>query len=204
MSIKIIIDWLILQKRKEYRGWLLLIFLIFTLLLVISVIDLSSYLLIGTGLAVFWYSIETYYLKQVQQKTLFQQRAKDNYDLMPFLVFDISYASERFFTIYNKGKGLAKNIEFTIKFDNKSYQKKNIVILPNDEFKFSHLNDHKFLSDFGSMDKSAIKTIKIYGEYKDIANRNYVFKMIIKTDGTYFEIIENDQKPNDWKIGDGL
>lgn len=165
---------------------------------------LQGEILFLTLLAILQYTKETFWLKQVQQKTLFQQRAKDDYGLMPFLEFDISYSSERFFTIFNKGKGLAKDIEFTIEFGKKTYLKNNVIILADNTYKFNYLNDHKFLTDFGSMDKKLITSIKIFGKYRDLANRDYKFEILFKTDGTSFEVLKNHQKPNNWEIGKGL
>ncbi len=67
-------DWSSYQIHKEYRKWIFLIFLGFILFLILSVINLGNFVLMGTGLAVFWYSIETFYLKQVQQKQLEHDR----------------------------------------------------------------------------------------------------------------------------------
>jgi len=72
--IKSILMWWNYQIRKEYRKWILFVFLVFGLLFTLSLLDLNNFVLTGTGLAVFWYSIETFYLKQVQQKQLDHER----------------------------------------------------------------------------------------------------------------------------------
>lgn len=190
----------------------LLLFVLGTLLLIIcylhKIVRLSEFvtteILFLTFIAILQYTKETFHLRDIQQKTLNQQRIGENYKLMPFLEFRFSYTDEKFLTIFNKGKGLAKKIILIIKYGDETYNKQFFAIDPGGIAKLSDLRDHKFLSSFGSMSDELLTKIEIRGEYSDIANRDYRFKVIFARNEDSFEITDSEQEPSNWSIKKGL
>lgn len=73
---------------------------------------LQTAILFATGAVIYWYTKETFDLKQVQQKQLKEIRKQTDYEIRPFLRLQYNKDSNSIFTIANDGRGLAKDVVF--------------------------------------------------------------------------------------------
>jgi len=188
--------------------WYWIFVVLFTIGLIIFVYFASNnsysaitpFILWTTFIAILWYSKETYCLKKVQQKSLKQQRIRDNYEIMPFLKIEVSYVFKKFIIINNDGRGLAKNIDFHIIYNGKNYIRKFESIPEHNLVELEHIKDHGFLTEFGSLSEEDRQHIKIEVTFEDIANRKYKYSSEYTYNNGVYSAINIVQGPVNWSL----
>jgi len=149
---------------------------------------ISDIVLVVTAIAIIWYSIETYYLKSVQQKQLTEERRKLYLEMRPFIRLEWSQISSYHphrndvwhIKIINEGDGIAVNFSMKFSHDQKLIKRSLIggkreylpITEPNyHDFGFN--DECKFLAKFGPQN-----IYEIFITYQDISGVKYsqVFK----------------------------
>ncbi len=100
------------QWRKKYRQWLFWIgFLVGPVVWYFS--SFSDALLFITAVIVFWYTRETFDLKQISNKQLKESRKQADMQLRPYLRLQWNDGdAKNVYDIVNEGEGLALNVVF--------------------------------------------------------------------------------------------
>jgi len=163
---------------------------------------MSGVILYGTALIIFWYTRETYDLKQGQRKEFHEVKKQTDYEMRPYLRLQWSTNNDNLFQIVNDGRGIAIDVRFKkLKLYDQNLEnifkfKSRPSIRPNG---FSDITLIELWSGaYEGILEQGHANIKSYFEtwinhgfditvtYKDIEDRNYT--VIFAADKTY----------NDW------
>lgn len=107
MSLNLSHEW-----RKQYRKWLLAVGVVGTLL-TWWLSSFSNALLFATAVIVFWYTRETFDLKQIGNKQLKDTRKQTDMQLTPYLRLQWNDGDNKnVYDIVNEGEGIALDVIF--------------------------------------------------------------------------------------------
>lgn len=189
--------------RKLYRTWLFWIG-IGGGLAIWHWSNLNNALLFVTAVVVFWYTRETFDLKQISTKQLKETRKQTDMQLTPYLRLQWDNGSNRdIYDIVNEGEGLALDVVFEpMRFIDQNikstYQiksrpliaKSKPTVVTIDELN-SDDNVVKGTGIKGYLEACIARNHFIKASYKDIEGRKY--KVVFQADSTYndrFKIVE--------------
>ncbi len=191
------------QWKKRYREWLFVVGLIGTGISWYCS-SFSNALLFLTAVIVFWYTRETFDLKQISNKQISETRKQADMQLRPYLRLQWNNGdAKNVYDIVNEGEGLALDVAFKpMKFKDQdvpsTYQIKSRPLIAKskpttvtvDELN-SVDNISQGISIKGYLEGCIPRGHLIQATYKDIENRKY--EVVFQSDPSYndqFKIVE--------------
>jgi hypothetical protein len=191
------------QWEKQYRKWLLAVGVVGGLI-IWHLSNFSNALLFVTGVIVFWYTRETFELKQISNEQLEETREQTDLQIMPYLRLQWNNDRDKYvYDIVNEGEGLAIDVEFaSMKFlDQKiesDYKIKSRPLIAKSKpttVTTDELNDTNNIVQGvgikGYLERKIALGHYIEAKYKDVKDRKY--KVVFQSDASYndrFKIVE--------------
>jgi len=174
--------WLILKFDKDNIGDILTIIVLWI-----------------TAVAIFKYTRETRDLKDVSQKQLKQNRAKDDIEIAPVIDVNIDVTNSKMVTVKNNGKGVAKNIRLKFKIKEFNHDVFISTLRAGGEYDLEIIYQDELYSKIGELDDG--DKINITGSFEDYLDRKFI--LIIEGYGNGKTEIKTE-KPKDWSFGEGI